>query len=104
MTTTKEKFVSLRERLTAAVEAREGLDRLEAMQGDMATRLMGECDAVLALLSQMLVQHAARPDLVRDIRERMDSTLDERLRLSCLAGSSFAVLQVKGMGTRTEIF
>jgi hypothetical protein len=51
-------------------------------------RLISELDAILSLLSQMLVQHAARPDLVADIRERIDSTLDERLRLSVGGGRS----------------
>jgi hypothetical protein len=60
------------------------MDEVEREQRALRDRLVGELDGVLALLSQMLVQHAARPDLVRDIRERLDSTLDERNRLSGL--------------------
>ena len=62
----------------------EALELVEAVAVDQArlrSRLISELDGVLALLSQMLVQHASRADLVADIRERIDSTLDERLRL-----------------------
>jgi len=79
MTTTKRKFISLREKLTAVAVA---FVVVEEEQGLRRARLISELDAILSLLSQMLVQHADRRDLVADIRERIDSTLDERLRLS----------------------
>jgi hypothetical protein len=79
MTSTKRKFISLREKLTAVAVAFVAVEHEQITQRD---RLISELDAVLCLLSQMLIQHAGRPDLVADIRERIDSTLDERLRLS----------------------
>jgi hypothetical protein len=36
----------------------------------------------------MLEQHEARVEVARDIRERIDSTLDERLRLSVVGGGA----------------
>ena len=79
----KKRFVGLREKLTSLSDAFEVVER---SQEEARDRLIGQIDAVLALLGQMLVQHEARVDVARDIRERIDSTLDERLRLSVGGG------------------
>lgn len=78
MNDTKKRFVGLRDKLRALSDAFEAVER---SQEEARDRLIGELDAVLALLGQMLVQHEGRVEVVRDIRERIDSTLDERLRL-----------------------
>jgi hypothetical protein len=79
MNDTKNRFVGLREKLTSLSDAFELVDRAQEEARD---RLIGQIDAVLGLLGQMLEQHEARVEVARDIRERIDSTLDERLRLS----------------------
>jgi len=79
MTPTKRKFISLREKLLAVSDAFESVEQAQEAARD---RLIGQIDAVLGLLGQMLEQHEGRAEVVRDIRDRIDSTLDERLRLS----------------------
>jgi hypothetical protein len=79
MNDTKNRFVGLREKLTSLSDAFEAVERAQEEARD---RLIGQIDAVLGLLGQMLEQHEARVEVARDIRERIDSTLDERLRLS----------------------
>jgi hypothetical protein len=79
MNDTKNSFVGLREKLTSLSDAFEAVERAQEEARD---RLIGQIDAVLGLLGQMLEQHEARVEVARDIRERIDSTLDERLRLS----------------------
>ena len=79
MTTTKRKFLSLREKLLAVSDAFESVEQAQEAARD---RLIGQIDAVLGLLGQMLEQHEGRAEVLRDIRDRIDSTLDERLRLS----------------------
>lgn len=79
MNDTKNRFVGLREKLTSLSDA---FGSVERAQEEAQDRLIGQIDAVLGLLGQMLEQHEARVEVARDIRERIDSTLDERLRLS----------------------
>ena len=79
MNDTKNSFVGLREKMRSLSDAFEVVERAQEEARD---RLIGQIDAVLGLLGQMLEQHEARVEVARDIRERIDSTLDERLRLS----------------------
>jgi len=79
MNDTKNSFVGLREKMRSLSDAFEAVERAQEEARD---RLIGQIDAVLGLLGQMLEQHEARVEVARDIRERIDSTLDERLRLS----------------------
>ena len=79
MNDTKNSFVGLREKMRSLSDAFEVVERAQEESRD---RLIGQIDAVLGLLVQMLEQHEARVEVARDIRERIDSTLDERLRLS----------------------
>jgi hypothetical protein len=85
MNDTKNRFVGLREKLTSLSDAFEVVERAQEESRD---RLIGQIDAVLGLLGQMLEQHEARVEVARDIRERIDSTLDERLRLSVVGGGA----------------
>lgn len=78
ITSTKRKFLSLREKLLAVSDAFEAVERAQEVARD---RLISQLDAVLCLLGQMLVQHEGRVEVARDIRDRIDSTLDERNRL-----------------------
>jgi hypothetical protein len=61
------------------------LDRMEEAQVSQARRLIEEMDEVLRLLAAMAEMHKGNPGLSASIRERMDSTLDERLRLMEMA-------------------
>jgi len=72
----------------ALVEIHEGLDAVEISMWDQRGRLLSEMDAVLRLLSGMLEVHGHDARLAASIRERMDSTLDERLRLMAMEGGA----------------
>jgi hypothetical protein len=85
MNDTKNSFVGLREKMRSLSDAFEVVERAQEEARD---RLIGQIDAVLGLLGQMLEQHEARVEVARDIRERIDSTLDERLRLSVVGGGA----------------
>lgn len=85
MNDTKKRFVGLRDKLRSLSDAFEAVERAQEEARD---RLIGQIDAVLGLLGQMLEQHEGRAEVVRDIRERIDSTLDERLRLVAGGGQS----------------
>jgi len=93
MNDTKNRFVGLREKLTSLSDAFEAVERAQEEARD---RLIGQIDAVLGLLGQMLEQHEARVEVARDIRERIDSTLDERLRLSMVRGGGADETQAGG--------
>ena len=79
----KRRMVSLR---AALVEIHDGLDSVELSMRDQQNRLLHEMDAVLRVLSSMLEVHRNDGRLAASIRERMDSTLDERLRLMSMEG------------------
>lgn len=85
MNDTKKRFVGLRDKLRALSDA---FDAVERSQEEARDRLIGQIDAVLALLGQMLEQHEGRAEVARDIRQRIDSTLDERLRLAGCGGGA----------------
>lgn len=72
----------------ALVEIHDGLDAVELSMRDQRSRLLSEMDAVLRLLSGMLEVHGNDARLAASIRERMDSTLDERLRLMEMEGGA----------------
>jgi hypothetical protein len=72
----------------ALVEIHDGLDAVEISMWDQRSRLLSEMDAVLRLLSGMLEVHGNDARLAASIRERMDSTLDERLRLMAMEGGA----------------
>ena len=83
VTRMKRQMVSLR---AALVEIHDSLDAVEVSMRDQQVRLLHEMDAVLRVLSSMLEVHANDARLAASIRERMDSTLDERLRLMAMEG------------------
>ena len=79
ITRTKRRFYRLRERLE---EVSAALDVVEEVQVEHRDRMIVQLDAVLALLGSMLEVHVGDAATARALRERMDSTLDERLRLT----------------------
>jgi hypothetical protein len=83
VTRMKRRMVALR---AALVEIHDSLDAVEFSMRDQQVRLLDEMDAVLRVLSSMLQVHGNDARLASSIRERMDSTLDERLRLMAMEG------------------
>jgi hypothetical protein len=79
ITRTKRKFYALRSRLE---EVSDALEVVEAVQVHHRDRLIVEIDHVLRLLGSMLEVHGGDPAAAASLRERMDSTLDERLHLT----------------------
>lgn len=78
ITRTKRRFRALRVSLEQVSDALEVLEAHTVAQRD---RLLLEIDALLGLLAGMLEVHGDDARLAREIRERIDSTLDERNRL-----------------------
>lgn len=81
ITRTKRRFRALRVSLEQVSEA---LDALETRTLEQRDRLLVEIDAVLGLLAGMLEVHGRDARLAGEIRERIDSTLDERNRLMAM--------------------
>ena len=85
VTRMRRRFEVLRDRLR---EAHASLDVAEEVCLRKRDDLVRDLDEILRVLQGMLEVHEGHSALSAAIRERMDSTLDERLRLMAMEGGA----------------